>query len=1184
MSRITLTPDQEKAVFARGSSLLVSAAAGSGKTRVLTERLMAYVTDKAEPKDINSFLIITYTRAAAAELRGRILEELSQRSATEPENRRLRRQTTLCYRAQIGTIHSFCTTILREYCHKLALTPDFRVGDDDKCAELKQKALEKALENAYEHIGESRDFAALVESVGAGRDDSRLAKTVLDLNEKMQSHPYPEKWAAAQLSLLDVSGLPDAGDTLWGRELIENARQTAQYWSDRLDEVWFSLNLDENVNAPIIAAYGESLCETMDALREFIRALNLGWDKAASCLPIPFTRLKPLKNYDFEDRKNKLVTAREGCKDACKNLCVVFDTPSEKLLRELALTAPAMRALLKLTLEFDKIYSAEKRRHNLLDFSDLEHFAVRLLCDPETNEPTEAALEISKRFTEIMVDEYQDVNAVQDLLFRCVSRRGSNIFMVGDVKQSIYRFRLADPSIFIKKYLNYKDFIASEDTEPKKILLQSNFRSDTNILRACNHIFTNTMSEALGEIRYDENASLIPPDCASPSRGKTEIAILTVPQAEDGEERPDKTFLEARMVAQRIKRLAQGSETILDNGFERPIRYGDFAILLRSPNSAGAAFRRALAEEGIPVFAEQGGGFFTAPEILIVMALLSVIDNPHRDIPLAAVLSSPVFGFTADELSQVRANDKNSDFFTALTKEAAYSEKCRAFLDTLSQLRSLSSDIGIYELICMIYDKLELPAICTAMNGGDLSNANLMLMLEFAAKFENNGYRGLYGFIKQLKRMEERGEEPSVGSSGAGNAVSIMSIHKSKGLEFPIVFLANTSREFNKMDLRSPVLVHPELGLGCKLTDTERGIEYPTLARRAVSSRLNTEMLSEEMRVLYVAMTRAKERLYISCASKDPDALIAKLSENLSSPISPEILKSSPSMSHWLISAALIENGGLITISTETPTIGEGAPTIGEEIHETDVESSPIERVAVSKEELSELQRILSFRYKYENAVKLPSKLTATSLPQNKPDSDAVQIVQERNFFFRLPDFTGDDRPLTGAERGVATHIVMQFIDFKQTESLSAIENEIARIAKLGQLTDRQAKAVDRSSILSFFSSATGKRLKTADKVHRELRFSLLCAADEYYKDIVGEKVLLQGVVDCCIEEQGTLTIIDYKTDYVTQDTLSEVTEHYRAQVASYATAMSRLFEMPVSACLLCFLRAGLVAEVAPQP
>ena len=1172
MSKIHLTDEQKNAVFARSSTILVSAAAGSGKTRVLTERLMSYVTDKESPKDISSFLIITYTRAAAAELRGRILDELSQRSAEEPENRRLRRQTTLCYRAQIGTIHSFCTTVLRENCHKLGLTPDFRVGDEDKCRELKEKALEKAFENAYEHIGTDKEFAALVDSVGIGRDDSRLERTVLELNDKMQSHPYPEKWARQQLEALDVSALNDAGQTIWGKELMQNAAQTVEYWLSRLEALWYSLNSSPDENAALISAYGESLCETMDAIRNLQRSLSLGWDKAAQALPIPFPRLKPLKAFQVEDRKAAVVSARDGCKKAMEGLCAVFDAPSQKLLDELSYTAPAMRALIKLTLEFDRLYSAEKRRRSLLDFSDLEHLAVKLLSDPETGKPTETAVELSHRYTEIMVDEYQDVNAVQDLIFRCISREEQNIFMVGDVKQSIYRFRLADPSIFIKKYLSFSDYSPDKDEQSKRILLRRNFRSDSNILAACNHVFSNTMSEALGEIRYDENSALMPPEAAPLPRGKTELMLLAVPQAEDGEERPDKTYLEACMVAKRIKQLTDNNETIMDNGKECKIKYSDIAILLRSPNTAGGAFRRALYELGIPVLAEQGGGFFTAPEVHVVRSLLSVIDNPHRDIPLAAVLSSPIFGFSADELSQIRTNERDRDFFTALEKSADNNEKSRAFINVISDFRAISGDIGVHELLSLIYDRLELPALFAPTNGRE----NLMLLLDYAASFETNGYRGLYGFLKQLKRMEEHGEEPSTNPGDTGNSVSIMSIHKSKGLEFPVVFLANTSREFNKMDLRSPVLIHPELGLGCKLTDTDRGIEYPTLARRACASRLSSEILSEEMRVLYVAMTRAKERLYISCAAKDPDALISKLASNLSSPLSPEILKGAPSMSHWLISAALIESNGLLSVSVETSEALSSAS-------ESEPEHVSIQNLAPKTEDIIELEKNLNWHYKYDYAVTLPSKVTATSVPQSDEDVDGEPAVKERSFIFRLPDLEGEERPLSGAERGTATHIVMQFIDFSKTAQLTDIENEIERIRVLGQLTDRQAKAVDRNAILRFFNSEVGKRILSADKVHREKRFSLLCPAEKFFDGASEETVLLQGVVDCCIEENGSLTVIDYKTDYVTEETLAELTEHYKPQLTAYAYAMSRILGKTVRSCLLCFLRAGITGEIVPD-
>ncbi|MDR1131934.1 MAG: UvrD-helicase domain-containing protein [Oscillospiraceae bacterium] len=1174
MRRIGLTREQDNAVYARASAVLVSAAAGSGKTRVLTERLMSYVTDGDAPQDVTAFLIITYTRAAAGELRARILDELSLRAAAEPEDRRLRRQAALCYQAQIGTIHSFCTAVLREHAHRAGLDPDFRVGDENICAELRERALEKTLERAYGQLGGDEDFARLVESVGAGRDDSRLARALLELYAKMQSHPYPESWAARQAAALDVSCLGDAGETVWGRELLASAGKSARYWLERLETLWRSLCTAGAENALMLAAYGESIGETMDALRRFISALGRGWDAAGLALPIPFPRLKQLRSFAFEDRKNAFTAAREGCKNAMESLSAVFSDGSERLLAELAETAPAMRALLRLALDFGRAYSAEKRRRGLLDFSDLEHCAVRLLCDAETGLPTETARDISRRYTEIMVDEYQDVNAVQDLIFRCISREGGNIFMVGDVKQSIYRFRLADPTIFLEKYRDFSDFISYEDNNPRRILLQNNFRSDRNILTACNHIFSNIMSEALGDIAYDEKAALFPPEDAPSARGKAELRILAVPQAEDGEERPDKTYLEAKQVVSQIRALVSGGELISENGALRPVRYGDIAILLRSPNAAGAQFRRALAEAGVPVLAEQGGAFFSSPEILITLSLLSVIDNPHRDVPLAAVLSSPVFDFSADELSMIRAGAKEGDFFSAVEKAARENNKCAAFIDTLSGLRALSEDIGVCELLCLIYDRLDLSAVCNAVYGGCV---NLTLLLDCAARFEENGYRGLFAFIRQLRRMEASGEEPAAGGAQAGSSVVLMSIHKSKGLEFPVVFLANTARAFNRTELRAAVLIHPELGLGCKLTDTARGIEYPTLARRAIAARLNAEMLSEEMRVLYVALTRAKERLYISCTDKDPEALLAKLSAGLSQPLSPEILSAQPAMAHWLISAALLDGGGplkpMIVYAEDLSDAAAGA-----------VPHTPAAQKAAPVDEnaLAALREQLSFRYPYERAVRLPSKITATALPREEPEEAGEALVKAQPRSFRLPDFMAGERPLTGAERGTATHIVMQLIDFSKTATHDQLAGEIERLRRTGQLDDKQARAVDRNAILTFFASETGKTLKAAEKVHRERRFSILCPASVFFPDGGSEDILLQGIVDCCIERESAIEILDYKTDYVTPETLDERTEHYKKQLLAYAHAMSRMFGKRVSSCKLCFLCAGLVSAVPP--
>ncbi|NLV87439.1 MAG: hypothetical protein GX025_09550, partial [Clostridiales bacterium] len=710
------------------------------------------------------------------------------------------------------------------------------------------------------------------------------------------------------------------------------------------------------------------------------------------------------------------------------------------------------------------------------------------------------------------------------------------------------------------------------ETEPKKVLLQKNFRSDKGVLAACNHVFSNIMSEEVGEITYDKDVYLFPRDDA-PQGGKTLISVLETPPAPEGGKAPDKTYLEAKMVAAQIKSLVDGGEVISSGGKLRPINYGDIAILLRSPSGAGAAFRRALSELGIPVSAEQGGGFFDSLEISFMVSLLSIIDNPHQDIALAAVLTSPVFAFSPDDLALIRSFSPKTDFYTAIKERSLEDGKCQSFISLLDELRDISSDLNLVDFLSLIYQRLELFALFAAQDGADLSLCRLSQFFDLAAGFEQDGYRGLHGFLAFLERLQVRGEEPRASVSDSMSAVSIMSIHKSKGLEFPIVFLANTSRKFNLTDLRSPVLIHPRLGLGAKLTDLRRGIEYPTVARRAVSLALSAEMLSEEMRVLYVAMTRAKHSLYISCTDKDPNALFEKLSEGLSSPIDPQILKGASCMAHWLISAALIDSGGKIELQTVLPEDIEKGFQKEEALPETKTHFDGINS-------LKELSLRLNYRYPHEDSVSLPSKLTATMLPSKEQDEEAMPLIRPRNQLFRKANFKGDALPLSGAEKGEASHIIMQFIDFSKTGSLSEIEAEIGRIKALGHINERQAAAVDRQSILRFFQSETGRLILSAEKVLREFRFSLLCPTKLFFENGGSEQVLLQGVIDCCLEEKDGLTIIDYKTDYVTEKSLPELTESYKKQILAYAYAMERIKKRPVKRKLLCFLRTGQVVEV----
>ena len=1159
MSDFTPTEAQRLAINEKGRSLLVSAGAGSGKTKVLTERLLSRICDADAPEDIDRFLIITYTKAAASELRSRISGEISERLSADPDNRALRRQSALCRKAQIGTIHSFCQSILREYCHAAGLTPDFRIIEEERAEALRARVLEKVVESRYEGMDSDPGFRLLTDTVGRGRDDRRLVSLVLKLHSKMQSHARPDKWAEAQVERLRMDGVTDAADTVWGAELLGSVKYQARYWTQKTDELLSIAEEDENV----FRAYGSSLEKSLEALTAFTEALELGWDAAKNALPIEFPRLGALKSELQTDESEYIKSVRDLCKKAAKEFETVLYGSSSGLIREMRASAPAAEALLALTLDFDRAFSAEKRRRGVLDFSDLEHMAARLLTD-DAGRPTAIARELSSRCTEIMIDEYQDVNRVQETVFRAVSRGDNNLFMVGDVKQSIYRFRLADPGIFTEKYLSYADMDSVGEYSPARIVLQENFRSRREIINAVNHIFRCCMSKRLGELEYDRAAELKYGADYPGSVPVPELVLLQLPVKIKGEDDPEKDELEAAYVARRIRRLVTSKTQIYDKGMMRPLRWGDIAIIMRSANAVGDVYRRELTKLGIPVVSGQGRSFFASEEISFLMCLLAVIDNPHQDVPLISVLRFPCFGFSADELSQIRAADMDADFFDALCMTAEKSEKCAAFLETLSHFRALAPDITLAELLWHIYAELDLTAVCSAMTDGAMRRESLMHMIEYTKRFESTGSRGLRAFNEWLSRLAEKGADTAAADTCDG--VQIMTVHKSKGLEFPVVFLCDTSRKFNSQDLRDTVLIHPELGLGAGITDTERGIEYPSLAKLAVSRRLKREMLSEEMRLLYVALTRAKERLIITGTLQNVANKLAELSNTADMPVEPEILAASADPLTWLIYAELTDSTGVLSMSIE-----EAVPNKRRRRSE---DTSDI--IEADPEMLSEIRRRLSWRYPFESESSLPSKLTATELKRfSEPDTESDYLIKPSGHSFRRPVLSDGEKPLTGAERGTATHTVLQFIDYAKTGSEAEIVSELERL-RLGEyMTARQARAVDVRSLAKLFASPLGKRIREADKIYRELKFSLLCPAEDFFPVGEGEKLLLQGVIDCCLVEDGGLVIIDYKTDNVNGDELSDRAKHYEPQLSAYALAAQRMLGLPVKERILYFLKAG---------
>jgi len=1173
----SFTEGQKRAIETRDRAILVSAAAGSGKTRVLTERVMAYVTDPGDSVDIDRFLIITYTRAAAGEMRSRIMDSIAAAAAADPTDRRLQKQRDKCYQAHIGTIHSFCTELLREHCHLLGLPPAFRVMDEDAGLKMKGAVLEKLLESRYQRM--SPDFRQLCDSVGAGRDDRRLGEAVLSLYEKIRSHPYPLDWTREQKKVLEgLSQISDAADTPWGKVLMDDIQSEAEYWSRRMDAAVQEIySADEK----IIAAYGQVFQDDAAALRDFVRALDLGWDRAREFLPPEsFAPLGRLMRYDNPALKDRVKAVRDSYKKAAEGFRKALAESSEKQLSDMLSMAPAMKALLELCEDFDRAYSAEKRREGLVDFSDLEHMALEILADRKTGQPTPLAVELSHRYREIMVDEYQDVNAVQDMIFRALSQNGQNLFMVGDVKQSIYRFRLADPGIFLHKYDSFADYCPeAKPGEPLRILLQENFRSRKSILDAANHVFSNIMSRELGELDYDGDAALrfAAPDYPEGTDSPAELWLIDPAAGEDDPESPEQAALEARFVARRIKAMMDSGTPVHDKGLVRPCRWSDFVVLMRSPGSKGSIFHRELSLAGIPVQSQQAGGFFSSLEVGIAMDMLSVIDNPHWDVPLISVLRSPAFGFTADELAAIRAADKRADFYSALLAAAEDgNQRCRSFVSRLSAIREAAPDLSLDALLWRIYTETELFAVCSAMSGGHERRGNLMRLFELARSFEQSGYRGLFRFAAWLRRMAERGQEPP--GNGEGDFVTIMSIHKSKGLEFPFVFLCDLAHRFNKSDSQAHVLIHSELGLGPKLTDSDRGVEYPTLARRAIARQIEQEGLSEEMRVLYVAMTRAREKLIMSASWKNAAAGLGRLINSIESPMPPKLLRSASSPLQWLASAAMLDGEDLINlqiISGEELAAADSIAPVGEE-------ASPAPEV--DEQLIRALREKLDWTYGHQKAVELPTKVSATELGrlEEGEDSEAESlIIAAPELSFRRPEISaaGNGR-LSAAETGTATHVFMQYVDLDACGSRAELEAQLRRIEAEGLLSEEEAAAVDTEKILRFFQSEAGALLRRG-KVRREFRFTLLWdAGDVFGSEAEGEELLMQGVIDCLVEEDDGLSIIDYKTDRVNAAEAGQRAEAYRSQLESYARSAERIFGKRVKRKLLFFLRPGVSVEM----
>ena len=1186
MAKLTLTPQQQAVVENRGGSLLVSAAAGSGKTKVLVDRLFRYVLK--DHCNVDDFLIITYTKAAAAELRSKIASELSKRVAESPHNSHLKRQMMRVYRADIKTVDAFCTALLRENTYLLAqngtsnaLTPDFRVLDEGDAELIRQRVLSRTLEQFYSHLDSGGEL--LADTLGAGRDDRALAKLVLELYSKLQSHADPMQWLGENRAVW--SGLKGSFDeTPYAAELLAFIRRKAKYCETLLRQG--AERADED--ADLSAGYGDKF----RVAEQGFAALAAVSDWNAACravLEVTFPKLSTPKGRKDDPDLVALKVVWENCKKEIKQLEELLSVSGEEAMEDLNAMAPAMLALLNLTEAFGEAYQTEKLRMNAADFSDQEHLALKLLVRGDGT-ATDLGEQVSARYVEVLVDEYQDTNEVQNAIFRAVSKHGNNIFTVGDVKQSIYRFRLADPTIFLEKYNRFKSHESAAAGEERKILLSKNFRSRREILDTANFVFENILSEEMGDMEYGDDEALHFGAEYYPERQdcETEFHLICAQRKSAENDHPVKRVkAEARFVAKRIRTLLDEGYPVTErDGSFRPCRPEDVVILMRSPGSRSAAFAEALAEQEIPCSFEESGEFFHTMEISVTLALLEILDNPRQDVPLISVLRSPVFGFSADRLAEIRGKTPGGDFYDAVKGDGG--EDCERFLSQLESMRLASRDLGIYRLIWHLYNEWNLLGVFGAMDHGNERRENLIALSQHAEKFESSGYRGLFAFVTHLRRLLELEKAPVTSCATTTNGVQLMSIHKSKGLEFPIVILADLDHGFSRKDFDTAVLVHPKLGLGPRCIDLERRIGYPTLARLAIERMLRRENLAEEQRVLYVAMTRPKEKLILVSSVYSAAGYLKRLTSVAECPVLPETVAEGKCFGDWILLPLLCRPEAaplreLADVFMEKLYISDSKPW-KVEIHDSEeFREHPRMLQSVTSERTEEIEfdpEILGFAYPYQSAVLSSAKVTATQLKGRLLDEEIAEHTKRECVPSTLkhPRFWQERHGLTPAERGTATHLVMQYLDYGNLDAASQVEQLVCE----EKLTREQADAVDCAMLGRFLKDPLAEELRNAKRLWREFPFTRLVDAEECDPHApAGEQILLQGVIDCFFETEAGLTVIDFKTDRISfGEDLRNKTAAYRIQMETYSKSLEKIFEKPVIRRILYFLEPSKAVEL----
>lgn len=1180
------TKEQQQAIYEKGENILVAAAAGSGKTAVLVERIINKIIN--ENIDIDKLLVVTFTNAAASEMRERVLNAIYKKIDEDPENEKLQKQITLLNKASICTIDSFCLDVVRNNFFEIDISPNFRIGDTTEIEILKQDVIEELFEDKYE--SEDKDFQKLITTYTSYKDDTPLKELILKIYTYIQSNPFPEKWLNEKVEMFNLQEKieQDFSQTIWGGLLLQ-----------QVDEILEDSIIKLKKEKEKLAKY-EELTKYYQIINDDIEQMEMlkcnldSWDKA-------FQIARNLEFKTWAVNKKIVLDEKENAKQIRDSVKAEYKKIKEKILivnskeanEDINEMYDILKKLENVILEFGKRFTKRKKEKNIVDFSDIEHFALKILL-AENNEPTQIAKKYKEKFEEIAIDEYQDSNLVQEYILTAISRN-NNTFMVGDVKQSIYRFRQARPDLFLSKYKKYKLKDDRKD-EDLKIQLFKNFRSRKEVLDFSNEIFANIMTEKLGELDYTEEEYLnLGANYENTNENlKTEIDILNIQgniseennfseeesdeDIEEQKERLEDIELEAKFVAKRIKELIDSKFQVYDvkKQEKRDIKYKDIVVLLRSTKEPAPIFEKEILNLEMPVFSDSSSEYLESIEIQTIMSLLKIIDNPFQEIPLIAVMRSNIGGFTDNELVQIRLSDKYDGFYNTLLKskkdvDKNLRNKIDKFLNDLEMWRKEQEYLSLDELIWKIYNDTGYYDYVGLMTNGTLRQANLKMLFERARQYESISFKGLFNFISYIEKIKTSSKDMDSAKIIGENedVIRIMSIHKSKGLEFPVVFISGTGKQFNMQDLNNKILLHPEIGIGVKYIDYNKQIEYDTLSKQAMKERIKIETISEEMRILYVALTRAKEKLIITGYSKpekedELNDIISKYGET-----SYLVLKKYISYLDWIRLVYISNKEKMskladINIYEKSQILKSKSDKKESSINSTDIKQK-LEK-ELDEKEYKEIAKNIEYKYKNQEATVIPNKTSVTEIKKLKSknkDNELVTIEIPKPKFLQRDE----SEKITNAEKGTLIHLCMQKLNIIQREyTVDDIKEFVQKLQKDNIISEKEYEAINIMKIYNFTKSNIWKALKQAKVVEREKPFYINIPAKDVYGKDLDEQLLVQGIIDLYyIDKEDNLILVDYKTDYVENRDEQILINKYKMQLELYKKALESAMNKKVS-------------------